>query len=48
VEQFEAGINPQSKVETLTMYGHVSGTVTMTSNCVEKPEAKKLRQERVC
>ena len=32
------------------MYGHVSGTVTTTSSSTytEKPEAKKLRQERVC
>lgn len=47
MEKFEAGINTQSKVEMITMYGHVSGTVT-TSNNIEKPEAKKLRQERAC
>ena len=48
VEQFEAGNNPQSRVETATIYGHISGTVITTSSCIEKPQAKRIRQERAC
>lgn len=48
VEQYEAGKNPQAKVETITMYGHVSGIVTTTSSSTETPVSKKPRQERAC
>ena len=48
VDQFEAGMKAESTAEEISLYGHVSGTLTVsTKNWSETQlDAKKRKQER--
>ena len=35
-------------VDTTTLYGHISSTMTMTKTTATQPEAKKRKEERPC
>ena len=37
-----------ANVDTATVYGHVSSTMTVTHTTVTQPEAKKRKKERPC
>ena len=46
VQQYETGVVSESTVESVSLYGHVSNTLTISQQCSLTPEAKRMRQDR--
>lgn len=46
VQQFEGGIVPEARVETIQLYGHMSSTLTVSQQGSLTLEAKRMRLER--
>ena len=48
VADFEAGITAEPTIETTSMYGHVSSTMTVSQIRTDQPQTKKRKEERPC
>lgn len=46
VQQFNEGVTSASEVQTINLYGHISGTVRVCDKSKDRPLVKKTRMER--